>query len=139
VRRALLEQPAVAEQQQLRRVDDGVKPVRDRQNRRAAKRGAQRRLDEQVRLGVDGGRRLIHQQHAAAARERARHAEELALAAREVGAALAQLRVEAERQRAHVGREVRLPARGGRGCGCVVARRAEGRGDGSAGVRSVRA
>ena len=85
--------------------DDGVEAVRDDEEVRARKCGANRRLDARVGVGVERGGGLVHDDDARAAEEDAREAEKLALALREVLAKLGDGRVEAAGQGAHLARE----------------------------------
>ena len=85
---------AVAEDEDEVRVADGLDAVGDDDHGRpAADLGADDRLDLRVRVRVDGARRLVEEHDARGPQQDAREAEELALAAGEVRAALADARV----------------------------------------------
>jgi len=64
-------------------------------------------LDDALRLGVERGRRLVEHEDLRVADERARDGHALLLAARELDAAVADLRLEAVRERAHEVERVR--------------------------------
>ena len=88
--RAELGDAAVAEDEDEVRVADGLE---DDHGRPAADLGADDRPDLRVRVRVDGARRLVEEHDARGPQQDAREAEELALAAGEVRAALADTRV----------------------------------------------
>jgi len=71
-----------------------VEPVRDDKDGARRKLAADDGLDVAVALDVDGGRGLVEDEDLAAPKERTAEADELPLAAREVGAALVDLRIE---------------------------------------------
>ncbi len=60
-------------------VEDGVEPVRDREDGAVSELLADRVLDELVRLQVDGGRRLVQNQNLRLAQQRPRQTHELPL------------------------------------------------------------
>mmetsp|Transcript_29498 Transcript_29498/g.89622 ORF Transcript_29498/g.89622 Transcript_29498/m.89622 type:complete len:490 (+) Transcript_29498:1116-2585(+) len=67
---------------------DGVEPVGDGEHGGVGHLAAQRLLDQLVRLHVDGSGRLVEDENARALEQRPRHADELPLTHRQVGAAL---------------------------------------------------
>ena len=73
-------------------------PVGDHQGGALVHHPVERLLDRQLTLGVEGAGRLVEQQHARVAQQRARHGDALALAAGQPHASGAEIGVEALRQ-----------------------------------------
>ena len=87
--RAALDDLAVLEHQDLVGAADRRQPVRDDERRPALPQRAQAVLDQRLALAVEARRRLVEDQDARVGEDRARDRDPLALAARELHAALA--------------------------------------------------
>ena len=92
---ALLHDLAVAEHDDVVRVLDRGKPVGDHQHRADVFDLLQRVLDQKLGLGVDVGRRLVENDHRGLVQDGPCKAQKLALAGREIVAALAHRLVQA--------------------------------------------
>ena len=77
---------------------DGGQPVGDDQPGAALQQLDQRLLDQHLGVGIDAGRGLVEHQDLGVGHQRPRKADQLALAEREVAAALLELGVVAVRQ-----------------------------------------
>ena len=90
---ALLDDPPVLEHDDLARALDRREPVGDDDRRAAREQPPQAGLDLGLGVDVDVRRRLVEDEDARVRDERARERDELALAGRELDAALADRRV----------------------------------------------
>src|SRR5262249_31656485 len=81
--RSLLDDAAVLEQDDRRRVPDRREPVGDDERRAAVEQAAQRVLDLALRADVDRAGRLVEDEDARISEQRARERDELTLAERE--------------------------------------------------------
>ena len=117
--RALLDDAAVVEHDDVAGAADGGEAVGDHDRRAAGEQPPQAGLDPALRVDVDVRGRLVEDEDARIGGERAREGDELALAGRELDAALADLGVVAVLER---GDEV-VRADGARGRLDVLARR----------------
>ena len=91
--RALLDDAAVVEHDQPVHARDGREPVRDRDHGLACHQRAEALLDRGLDLAVERRGRLVEHQDRRVLQDHARDRDALALAARELDAALADLRV----------------------------------------------
>ena len=91
--RPLLAQLALVQHEDAVGVLDRREPVRDHERRAAREELLERVLDQPLGLRVDARGRLVEDEDGRVVRQRAREGEQLALPAREVAAALADLRV----------------------------------------------
>src|SRR5215470_4602110 len=91
--RALLNDAAMIEHHQPIHARDGREPVRDRDHGFARHQGAEALLDRGLDLAVERGGGFIEHQDRSVFQDHARDRDALALAARELDAALAHLRV----------------------------------------------
>ena len=91
--RALLDDPAVLEHDDLAGALDRGQAVGDDDRRAAGQQAPQARLDPRLGVDVDVGGGLVEHEDARVGDERAGEGDELALAGRELDAALADRRV----------------------------------------------
>src|SRR4051795_2561562 len=91
--RALLDDPAVLQDDDQVGVADRREPVGDDEGRAAVQKPPQRALDLSFRADVDGARRLVEDQDLRVREQRPRERDQLTLAERQPGTAFAELRL----------------------------------------------